>query len=152
MRSVASSTSTGPAILAQAVAVFRGSYATRIGDPDFEQLIAALREQSPEFVAMWEKQHTVTLIGTRIRLLARDLGPLDFISTRLGLAAFDDHVAFFLSPNDEPTTARDVEVPEAREQAALHLTSNNLLKSALGPGRATLRSHPIRRVSSWSTS
>jgi transcriptional regulator with XRE-family HTH domain len=90
-------------MMARAVAVLRASYATRIGDEAFETLIASLREHSEEFARMWEERRTLPLDSIRIRMATRDLGELTFVSTRLTLPALSEHVAFFLSPDDDNT-------------------------------------------------
>ena len=90
-------------LMGQAVALLRTNYASRIGDPAFESLIATLRTESREFAGMWEKQQTIRLKGTNVRLVVPELGPLSFLSTRFEMAALEDHLAFFLCPVDEKT-------------------------------------------------
>ncbi len=38
---------------------FRAEYAQHVGDPDYEQLIATLRERSPEFSLWWDEHHVI---------------------------------------------------------------------------------------------
>jgi transcriptional regulator with XRE-family HTH domain len=91
-------------MMSRAVAVVRAHYATRIGNEDFETMITALREQSPDFARLWEERRTLPLDSIHIRLATRDLGALTFISTRFTVSILADHVTFFLSPADDATT------------------------------------------------
>jgi hypothetical protein len=50
------------------VAKFRADTARHIGDPEFEQLIAALRKSSPEFCKAWRK-HEVARTGVGRKLI-----------------------------------------------------------------------------------
>jgi transcriptional regulator with XRE-family HTH domain len=72
-----------------AVARFRADSARHIGDPAFEQLIAALHEVSPEFRALW-KRHEVAGSGTGRKTLKHP---------EVGLLVFE-HALF--KPAEEP--------------------------------------------------
>jgi PAS domain-containing protein len=48
------------------LARFRAQHARRLGDPDFEALIAALQEASPRFRALWPRHEVLTeQLGTK---------------------------------------------------------------------------------------
>jgi transcriptional regulator with XRE-family HTH domain len=91
-------------MMSRAVAALRAHYAMRIGNEDFETMIAALREHSPDFARMWEERRTMPLDSIQVRLATQDFGALTFISTRFTVSILADHVAFFLSPADDATT------------------------------------------------
>jgi len=62
--------------------LLRTNYATRVGDPHFEELLHALRSVSKEFTPMWENCKTVPLAPARTSLHPRRLGLLNVCSTR----------------------------------------------------------------------
>jgi transcriptional regulator with XRE-family HTH domain len=92
-------------LLAKGVGALRAHYASRIGDKDFEKLIAALKSQSKEFVRMWEEHRTIPLNNVTVRMQPRGWGLLTFNSVRFGLPTLSDHIIFFLSPADKSTAA-----------------------------------------------
>lgn len=93
-----------PRLMANAVAFLRGSYATRIGDQEFERLITTLVSSSPDFDRMWEQHRTFPLSSVEVSLRHLRLGPLEFISSRFGLPTLNDHIAFFLACANRPTS------------------------------------------------
>lgn len=62
--------------LRSAVGILRSNYASRIGDPHFEELLRALREASDEFAQIWENHKTESLAPARIPIESRRLGCL----------------------------------------------------------------------------
>ena len=68
------------------VARFRRSFATHIGDPEWERLLEELLERSPEFRAKWDR-HEVTSYAPRVKKLNHPVvGWLRLAATSLWLA------------------------------------------------------------------
>ena len=93
-----------PGMMSNAVAFLRGSYATRIGDEQFERLISVMLEASPEFARMWNEHRTFPLGSIEVALRHPRLGPLEFISCRLSLPMLSEHIVFLLAAADAATT------------------------------------------------
>lgn len=63
------------------VATFRADSAQYLEDPDVQELITELREQSPEFNALWARQDVHGRTEGHKRLRHPELGPLEFEHT-----------------------------------------------------------------------
>jgi transcriptional regulator with XRE-family HTH domain len=87
------------------VGMLRANYASRVGDPSFEELLRTLRESSPEFIRVWETHHTAPLEPVPIRLASPGLGVLNVHSMRFSLPDRPGYVLFILPPADERTAA-----------------------------------------------
>ncbi|MBV9310475.1 MAG: helix-turn-helix domain-containing protein [Solirubrobacterales bacterium] len=88
-----------------AVAKFRADSATHLGDPSFEELIAALRRSSPEFCKAW-KRHEVARAGSaRKEILHPALGTLVFEHAVFNPAEAPDQRLVLYSPLPENDTA-----------------------------------------------
>ncbi len=87
------------------VAKFRADSARHLGDPEFEQLIGALRQSSPEFCKLW-KRHEVSRGGTgRKEVLHPEAGKLVFEHAVLTPAEAPDQRLVLYSPLPENDTA-----------------------------------------------
>jgi transcriptional regulator with XRE-family HTH domain len=88
------------------VGVIRANYASRIGDPTFEELLDALRTTGPEFARRWDAHYTAPLYPTLpITLAHARLGRLTVHSTRLAFAARPGYTLLVLTPADDRTAA-----------------------------------------------
>ena len=86
--------------------LLRGNYASRIGDPEFESLIHALRSNSPEFDEIWRdssRRGTSSLAPSEVRFRLPQRGILRFTSVRFTLPTFPDHLIVFLPALDQHT-------------------------------------------------
>jgi len=86
--------------------LLRGNYASRIGDPEFESLIHALRGKSPEFDEIWRdssRRGTSSLAPSEVRFRLPKRGILRFTSVRFTLPTFPDHLIVFLPALDQHT-------------------------------------------------
>jgi transcriptional regulator with XRE-family HTH domain len=91
-----------------AVAKFRADHARHIGDPSFEQLIAALRQSSPEFWKAW-KLHEVSQGGVGRKELRHPLaGRLVFEHAVFHPAESPEQRLILYSPVAESDTAAKV--------------------------------------------
>jgi transcriptional regulator with XRE-family HTH domain len=89
-----------------AVGIMRSNYASRIGDPRFEELLLALRESGEEFNRRWNGHYTSRLSELlRATLSHEKLGRLTMHSRRLSLPERPGYVVFVLPPADEETEA-----------------------------------------------
>jgi transcriptional regulator with XRE-family HTH domain len=87
------------------VAKFRADSAHHLGDPEFEQLIHALRQSSPEFCREW-KRHEVARTGTgRKDLLHPVAGPMSFEHAVLHPSEAPDQRLVLFSPLPDHDTA-----------------------------------------------
>jgi transcriptional regulator with XRE-family HTH domain len=87
------------------VALLRSHYASRVGEPRFAELVAALKAASAEFAASWERRQTAPLeVDVRLRLASR-LGPLALYSMRFPIAERPGYLLFILPPADEASAA-----------------------------------------------
>jgi len=60
------------------VAKFRADSARQLGDPAFDELIAALTQASPEFARAWKRHEVAQSVQGRKELRHPDAGPLQF--------------------------------------------------------------------------
>jgi len=87
--------------------IVRMSYASRIGDPDFESFIADLSDASPEFARLWTERWTSPLAPpVNTRMIHPAFGQISVHSTRFPIDAADGSIIVFLAPADAAT--RDV--------------------------------------------
>jgi len=91
-----------------ALARFRADNARHLGDPDFEELIEALRESSDEFRCWW-KRHEVARSGTgRKRMRHPDVGTLWFEHAVFKLEESPEQRLILYSPLPKCNTAAKV--------------------------------------------
>jgi transcriptional regulator with XRE-family HTH domain len=106
------------------VGILRASYARRVGDPRFEEVLRSLMVGSEEFRTLWAAQHTAPLTPERIRLLIPQCGEVTVSSTRLSVPGRDDDLIVLLPPADPASAAvmdrlaEDSKAPAARKSAA----------------------------------
>jgi transcriptional regulator with XRE-family HTH domain len=106
------------------VGILRASYARRVGDPRFEEVLRSLMVGSEEFRTLWAAQHTAPLTPERIRLLIPQCGEVTVSSTRLSVPGRDDDLIVLLPPADPASAAvmdrlaEDSAAPAARKSAA----------------------------------
>jgi transcriptional regulator with XRE-family HTH domain len=87
------------------VAKFRADSAHHLGDPEFERLIHALKQSSPEFCKEW-KRHEVARAGTaRKEILHPVVGPMAFEHAVLHPGEAPDQRLILYSPLPEHDTA-----------------------------------------------
>jgi transcriptional regulator with XRE-family HTH domain len=86
-----------------AVGLFRSNYASRVGDPYFEELIAALTAASADFRATWQRETTISLRPGRGILTPPRLGRMTVDSVRLTMPGLPGHILFVLLPADPAT-------------------------------------------------
>jgi transcriptional regulator with XRE-family HTH domain len=87
------------------VARFRRTYATHIGDPDWQRLLEELLDRSPLFRKAWEK-HDVTSYLPRLKNLNHPLvGPMRLACTTLWLADQPGTRMVIYTPPDEQAKA-----------------------------------------------
>jgi transcriptional regulator with XRE-family HTH domain len=92
-----------------ALARFRADNARHLGDPDFEELIAAMRDGSEEFRCWW-KRHEVARSGTgRMELRHPKLGKLLFEHAVFKLEESPEQRLILYSPLPQARTAAKVE-------------------------------------------
>lgn len=87
------------------VGILRATYARRVGDPRFEEVLRSLMVGSEEFRTLWAAQHTAPLTPQRVRLLIPQFGEVTVSSTRLSVPERDDHLIVLLAPADEASAA-----------------------------------------------
>jgi transcriptional regulator with XRE-family HTH domain len=106
------------------VGILRASYARRVGDPHFEEVLRSLMVGSEEFRRLWAAQHTAPLTPERVRLLVPQFGEVTVSSTRLSVPGRDDLIVL-LPPADKASAAvmdrlaEDSAASPARKSAAL---------------------------------
>lgn len=86
------------------VGLLRANYASRVGDPRFEELLYALRNASDEFTQMWQKSRTVPLAPARTSLRPRRLGLLNVWSTRFAIPESPGFLMLVYVPADAETS------------------------------------------------
>jgi transcriptional regulator with XRE-family HTH domain len=89
------------------IGFLRGNYATRIGDPEFENLLHALRGSSADFERLWKdsgRRGTSSLVPAEVRFRVPGRGILRFFSVRFILPSSPDHVIVLLPPTDKKTS------------------------------------------------
>jgi transcriptional regulator with XRE-family HTH domain len=94
---------TSAAPVSGALGLFRSNYASRVGDPSFEELVRDLRHASPEFVQMWEARHTEPLAPEPFEFLSDRLGRLSVHSTRFCIPTHPGFLMLVLVPANEAT-------------------------------------------------
>jgi transcriptional regulator with XRE-family HTH domain len=89
--------------LTHSLGLLRANYASRIGDPHFEELLYALQNASDEFREMWGDCRTVSLSPARTRLGPRRLGLLNVWSTRFIIPERPGFLMLVYVPADDET-------------------------------------------------
>jgi transcriptional regulator with XRE-family HTH domain len=84
------------------VGIVRMAYADYRSDPRFNDLLQALRENSPDFKRLWDTQQTQLLIHRPVHLLAPGFGELHVTSLRFHSFG-DDRTLILLPPADAAT-------------------------------------------------
>jgi len=79
----------------------RHNYARALGDPWFEDLIARLRAESPEFTRLWNEYHVAPASRTRVRLNLGSFGSGEFTWLFLPGPETSGLQLIFSSPADE---------------------------------------------------
>lgn len=85
------------------VGILRSNYASRIGDPHFEELLHALREASDEFAQTWENCRTESLSPARIHFDSRHLGRLSVWATGFTIPEHPGFLMLVYAPADPET-------------------------------------------------
>jgi transcriptional regulator with XRE-family HTH domain len=86
------------------VGTFRANYAAHIGDRDFEALLLALRQHSPEFEGEWRAHHTAEVqLAVPLPLLSRRWGRVLIHSVRFLLPDLPGYLLFIGPPADAQT-------------------------------------------------
>jgi transcriptional regulator with XRE-family HTH domain len=89
------------------VAKFRADSAHHLGDPEFEELIAALRRSSPEFAAAWTRHEVARAGGGRKELNHPELGPLVFEHAVFHPSeALEQRLVLFIASPEHDTAAK----------------------------------------------
>jgi transcriptional regulator with XRE-family HTH domain len=86
-----------------AVGILRSNYASRIGDPHFEELLHALRESSDEFARTWDNCSTESLAPARIQLNSPRLGYLNICAAGFTIPEHPGFLMIVYAPADEKT-------------------------------------------------
>ncbi len=86
------------------LALVRTSYASRLHDQTFEEMLRALRHASPEFAQMWSLQQTGPLSPEPLELQSDRLGSLSAYSTRFTIPTHPGYTMFVLVPANAATT------------------------------------------------
>lgn len=87
----------------RSLALVRASYASRLRDQPFEEMLRALRHASPEFAQMWDLQQTGPLSPEQVELQSDRLGCLSAHSTRFTIPTHPGYTMFVLVPANEAT-------------------------------------------------
>ncbi len=87
-----------------ALATFRADCAAHVGDPDFEDLIARLTRQSPEFAAWWPQRDVAHRLAGQKRLDHPAVGAMQFMFSTLAVADRPGLKLFVFTPLDEDDT------------------------------------------------
>jgi transcriptional regulator with XRE-family HTH domain len=95
----------GTAVAEETVGILRVTYARKVGDPRFEEVLRSLMAGSEEFRTLWAAQHTAPLTPRRVRLRIPQLGEVAVASTRLSVPERDDHLIILLAPADPASAA-----------------------------------------------
>lgn len=86
-----------------AVGILRSNYASRIGDPHFEELLNALREASDEFARTWDNCHTESLAPARFHLKLPRWGDLNICAAGFTIPEHPGFLMVVYAPTDEET-------------------------------------------------
>jgi transcriptional regulator with XRE-family HTH domain len=88
------------------VARLRAEYVKHIGEPEWEEDIRRLAEQSPEFAALWSR-HEVAAPAERLRRFVHpDAGRLNLVNTELTVPTVDGLRLSVYTPHDTETRRR----------------------------------------------
>ena len=89
------------------VAKFRADSAHHLGDPEFEELISALRRSSPEFAEAWTRHEVARAGGGRKELNHPKLGPLVFEHAVFHPSeALEQRLVLFIASPEHDTAAK----------------------------------------------
>jgi hypothetical protein len=89
------------------VAKFRADSAHHLGDPEFEELIGALRRSSPEFAEAWTRHEVARAGGGRKELNHPELGPLVFEHAVFHPSeALEQRLVLFIASPEHDTAAK----------------------------------------------
>jgi transcriptional regulator with XRE-family HTH domain len=89
------------------VAKFRADSAHHLGDPEFEDLIGALRRSSPEFAEAWTRHEVARAGGGRKELNHPELGPLVFEHAVFHPSeALEQRLVLFIASPEHDTAAK----------------------------------------------
>jgi len=86
-----------------AVGILRSNYASRIGDPHFEELLQALRETSDEFAKTWDNCRTESLAPARFHLESPRLGRLSICAAGFTIPEHPGFLMIVYAPADDET-------------------------------------------------
>lgn len=86
-----------------AVGLFRANYASRVGDPYFEELIAALTAASADFRATWQRETTISIRPGSAILTSPRFGRMTIHSVRFTMPGLPGYILFVLLPADRAT-------------------------------------------------
>jgi transcriptional regulator with XRE-family HTH domain len=89
--------------LMNSLGLLRANYASRVGDPHFEELLDSLREASDQFTQMWGSCRTASLAPARTSLRCRNLGLLNVWSTRFTIPENPGFLMLVYAPSDTET-------------------------------------------------
>jgi transcriptional regulator with XRE-family HTH domain len=94
-------------ILETTVGLVRRNYPAYVGDSYFEELLSALKDSWPEFVAAWQTTRTAALTSfpERLHFVVPDIGELCLHVWRCPLQEHEDHIVTFLPPADAESAA-----------------------------------------------
>jgi transcriptional regulator with XRE-family HTH domain len=88
-----------------AVGILRSNYASRIGDPHFEELLQALRDASDEFARTWDNCRTESLAPARFQLESARLGKLSICAAGFTVPEHPGFLMIVYAPADDATAA-----------------------------------------------
>jgi transcriptional regulator with XRE-family HTH domain len=117
------------------VAKFRADSARHLGDPEFESLIRALRNTSPEFARAWERHEVSTSSDGRKDLRHPVAGPMSF-----------SHVVFHPAEKLEQRLILYTPLPENETAAKLEALMRGVVPAAVGEAPGSRRA-PERLLS-----
>ena len=89
--------------LKSSLGILRSNYASRVGDPHFEELLQALRETSEEFAQAWENCRTESLAPACIPMESRRLGRLNVWATAFTIPENPGFLMVVYAPADPET-------------------------------------------------
>lgn len=85
----------------QSVGLLRTSYASHVGDSEFESLIKELSENSNEFANYWNKQSTTSLAPATVTWMLPQYGPIQVHSLRMVCLGISNQTVLFFPAADE---------------------------------------------------
>jgi len=85
------------------IGFLRVAYARHAGESRFEELLATLLDQSPEFARRWHQQQTAIPEPVELHIQSDTFGRVNFHSVRLEIPGLADHLFVLLPPSDEIT-------------------------------------------------